>query len=380
MLAVRAARLFDGERMIEPPLVLIDGDQVAAVGGAAPADAPVEDLGPATLLPGLVDTHQHLCFDGHGGLEEQVGGVDDDRLLARAREAARRALLGGVTTLRDLGDRGFLTLSLRGDRALPTILAAGPPITSPRGHCWYLGGECLGGDALRRAVNTRVEMGCDVVKVMVSGGYLTATVPMWESQFTLDELRLVVDLAHDHGLPVAAHCHGIEAITHAIDARVDAVEHCTFFTIRGRAEPPGPLLERLAASGVVVSATLGRLPDVPLPPVAAANLPVLREARRRLHRLGATIVAGTDAGINEGKPHDVLPYAMTEHVDAGMTPIEALRALTSVAARALGLGDRKGRLAAGYDADVVAVAGDPLLDPGALTTVVGVWRGGERVR
>ncbi len=380
MQVVRAARLFDGERMIEPPVVRIDGARVAAVGGGVPADAPVEDLGAATLLPGLVDTHQHLCFDGHGGLEEQVSGVDDDRLLARAREAARRALLGGVTTLRDLGDRGFLTLSLRGDRSLPTILAAGPPITSPRGHCWYLGGECLGEDALRRAVDTRVEMGCDVVKVMVSGGYLTATVPMWESQFTLDELRFVVDLAHDHGLPVAAHCHGIEAITHAIDARVDAVEHCTFFTIRGRAEPPDPLLERLAASGVVVSATLGRLPDVPLPPVAEANLPVLREARRRLHRLGATIVAGTDAGINEGKPHDVLPYAMTEHIDAGMTPIEALRALTSVAARALGLDDRKGRLAAGHDADLVAVAGDPLLDPGALTAVVGVWRDGERVR
>lgn len=380
MLVVRAARLFDGERMVEPPVVLIDGDRLTAVGGRVPDGPPVVDLDAATLLPGLVDTHQHLCFDGHGGLEEQVAGVDDDRLLVRARECARRALLGGVTTLRDLGDRGFLALRLRGDRSLPTIVAAGPPITSPRGHCWYLGGECVGEDALRRAVSTRVEMRCDVVKVMVSGGYLTATVPMWESQFTTDELRLVVDLAHHHGLPVAAHCHGIDAITQAIDARVDTIEHCTFFTNRGRAEPPDALVERLATSGVVVSATLGRLPDVPLPPVAEANLPVLRETRRRLHRLGATIVAGTDAGISEGKPHDVLPYAMTEHLDAGMTPIEALRALTSVAARALSVEDRKGRLAVGYDADLVAVAGDPFVDPSALTSVVGVWRGGQRVR
>jgi imidazolonepropionase-like amidohydrolase len=380
MLVLRAARLFDGERMVEPPVLLVEGERIAAAGGGVPEGAPVVDLGAATLLPGLVDTHQHLCFDGHGGLEEQVGGIADDRLLARARECARRALLGGVTTLRDLGDRGFLALSLRGDRSLPTILAAGPPITSPRGHCWYLGGECSGDDAIRRAVSTRVEMGCDVIKVMVSGGYLTATVPMWESQFTIDELRLVVDLAHAHGLPVAAHCHGIEAITHAINTRVDTIEHCTFFTHRGRAEPPDALVERLATSGVVVSATLGRLPDVPLPPLAEANLPVLRETRRRLHRLGATIVAGTDAGINEGKPHDVLPYAMTEHLDAGMTPIEALRALTSLAARALAVDARKGRLAAGCDADLVAVAGDPLVDPAALTSVVGVWRGGERVR
>lgn len=380
MLVVRAAHLFDGERMVEPPVVLVDEERVAAVGGDAPEGTPILDLGAATLLPGLVDTHQHLCFDGHGSLEEQVSGIDDDRMLARARECARRALLGGVTTLRDLGDRGFLTLSLRGDRSLPTILAAGPPITSPRGHCWYLGGECVGEAALRRAVGTRVDMGCDVVKVMVSGGYFTATVPMWESQFTAEELQLVVDLAHGHGLPVAAHCHGVEAIEQAVDARVDTIEHCTFFTSRGRAEPPDALLERLAASGVVVSATLGRLPDVPLPPVAAANLPVLREARRRLHRLGATIVAGTDAGISEGKPHDVLPYAITEHLDAGMTPIEALRALTSVAAGALGVEARKGRLAAGFDADLVAVAGDPMLDPTALTAVVAVWRGGERVR
>jgi imidazolonepropionase-like amidohydrolase len=203
---------------------------------------------------------------------------------------------------------------------------------------------------------------------------------MWESQFTADELRLVVDLAHDNGLPVAAHCHGVDAITHAIDVGVETIEHCTFFTNRGRAEPPEALVERLATSGLVVSATLGRLPDVPLPPVAVANLPVLREARRRLHQLGATIVAGTDAGINEGKPHDVLPYAMTEHLDAGMTPVEALRALTSVAARALAVDDRKGRLMAGYDADLVAVAGDPVVDPAALTAIVGVWRGGERVR
>ncbi len=214
---------------------------------------------------------------------------------------------------------------------------------------------------------------------MVSGGFLTPTVPMWASQFTTRELRLVVDAAHRHGLPVAAHCHGIAAIEDALDTGVDSIEHCTFFTSNQRCEPPDELIDRLAASGVAVSSTVGRLPHVPLPPMVAANQPALRESRRRLHERGATIVAGTDAGIDMAKPHDVLPHAMGEFVDSGMTPIDALRALTSVAARALDLDRRKGRIATGFDADMVVVAGDPLADPAALVSPVAVWRAGQRV-
>jgi imidazolonepropionase-like amidohydrolase len=379
MLVVRAARMFDGERVVAPATVLIDGSVVVDVGVDGPAGAPIVEFTDGTLLPGLVDCHQHLCFDGDGTLEEQVADIDDDGLRDRARDAAHRALRGGVTTLRDLGDRGFVTLALRGDPTLPTILAAGPPITIEGGHCWYLGGECADDNALRRAVSIRVERGCDVVKVMVSGGFLTPTVPMWKSQFTLEQLRMIVDATHRQGLPVAAHCHGIDAIGHAVDAGADSIEHCTFFTSRQRCEPPAALIDRLAASQVVVSATVGRLPHVPLAPLAAANEPALREARRRLHERGATIVAGTDAGIIPAKPHDVLPYAMGDFVASGLKPLDALRALTSVAARALSLDHRKGRLAAGFDADVVVVAGDPLSDPDALISTEAVWRGGVRI-
>jgi len=380
MLVLRAARLFDGREMVDRPTVLLDGATVVAIGVDGPDDADVVDLGDMTLLPGLVDCHQHLCFDGQGTLEEQVADVDDAGLAARARESARRALLGGVTTLRDLGDRGFVTLPLRGQPGLPTILAAGPPITVDGGHCWYLGGACAGDDAgLRVAVAERAERGCDAVKVMVSGGYLTPTVPMWVSQFSLAQLRLVVEEAHRRGLPVAAHCHGVPAISDAIDAGVDAIEHCTFFTSNGRCEPPPDLLDRLAASPVTISSTLGRLPDEPLPPIVEANLPALTESRRRLHELGATIVVGTDAGIDTAKPHDVLPHALADLVAFGMSPVDALRAMTSRAAGVLGLADRKGRLAAGFDADVIAVDGDPLADPAALTRIVAVWHAGTRV-
>jgi imidazolonepropionase-like amidohydrolase len=380
VLALRAARLFDGDRLLTPPAVLMDGGTVVAAGVPVPESVPVLDLGDQTLLPGLIDCHQHLCFDGNGSLEAQVRGVDDQGLGLRARASAQHALRSGVTTLRDLGDRGFVTLALRGDPSLPTVLAAGPPITRDGGHCWFLGGACSASEAdLRRAVAQRVDRGCDIVKVMATGGYLTPTFPMWEAQFTVNELRVVVDAAHRAGLPVAAHCHGLVGIERALDAGADSIEHCTFFTSNARPEPNEPLLARLASSGAVVSVTLGRFPGHPLPPELAAHREPFMQALRRLHELGATLVAGSDAGIAPAKPHGVLPYAFGDLIEAGMSPVEALRSLSAVAAKACGVADRKGRLAPGLDADIIAVAGDPLVEADALCKVSSVWRAGERV-
>jgi imidazolonepropionase-like amidohydrolase len=379
VLALRGARLFDGDRLLDDPTVLFDGERVVAAGAPVPEGVEVVDLADATLLPGLIDCHQHLCFNGIGTLEEQVAGVGDDELVARARANGEQALRAGITTLRDLGDRAYLTLDLRDDVALPTIVASGPPLTVLNGHCWYLGGECEGDVGLIRAVDERVDHGCDVVKVMVSGGALTPTFPVWESQFSLAELRAVVERAHQRGLPVAAHCHGTRAIEDAVAAGADTIEHCTFFTDSGRSEPSEKVMKRVAESGAVVSATVGRLDDVDVPPLVKANFEAVRWSRQRLVELGATLVAGTDAGITAAKPHDVLPHAIRDFATAGMAPIEALRALTSTAARAIGLGDRKGRLAAGYDADVLAVRGDPLADEAALRSVAGVWRAGQHV-
>lgn len=379
VVALRAARVFNGERLVDRPVVLVAGDTITAVGVTPPESVPVLDLGDVTLLPGLIDCHQHLCFDGNGSLEEQVAGVDDDTLTERARRAARTALAGGVTTLRDLGDRSFVTLPLRDDPSLPTILAAGPPLTRVGGHCWYLGGGCTGVDELTRAVRERVERGCDVIKVMATGGGLTPTFPMWEAQFSAAEIRALVDESHRLGRPVAAHCHGLAGIEQALDAGADSIEHCTFMTASGRCEPVDSLLDRLAACDVAVSATVGRLTNVPLPPMIANNVDAIVEARRQLHARGATLVAGSDAGIDPSKPHDVLPNALSDFVRCGMTAIEGLSALTTVGAKVCGVADRKGTLAAGFDADLVAVAGDPLSDPRALTAIVRVWRAGNEV-
>lgn len=377
MWGLSAEAVFDGTGVAERPTLLVDDGRVVDVGVALPETIEVVECAGATILPGLVDCHQHLCFDGDGTLEGQVRGRSDDELAARARASARTALAGGVTTLRDLGDRGYVTLGLRGDDELPNLLTAGPPITPPNGHCWYLGGECEG-DNLARAVDERVERGCDVVKIMVTGGALTPTWPVWKSQFSLAEVRAVVERAHAAGVPVAAHCHGVDGIRDAVTAGVDTIEHCSFFTEAMESDAPEALLDELAGSATALSATLGAVSRPPLPAQWAAAVPRMRAAFGRVHDGGGTVLVGTDAGINQYKPHDVMPHAMADLVNLGMTPVEALTAMTSRAADTLGL-PQVGRLAAGAVADIVAVDGDPLSDPSALTAISRVWRAGVAV-
>ena len=203
--------------------------------------------------------------------------------------------------------------------------------------------------------------------------------PPWESQFTAEDLRVVVDEAHRRGLPVAAHCHGEQGISDAVDAGVDTIEHCTFLHGGLTADPDLDLLERVARSGIALSATLGRCPDgPPLAPLLQALTPEIRSAQAAVRRLGGRIVVGSDAGINPSKPHDVAPHAIHDLITIGMTPTEALAAMTSGGADALGLA-AKGRLAPGADADMIAVDGDPSVRPELLAAIVQVWKAGEPV-
>jgi imidazolonepropionase-like amidohydrolase len=200
--------------MAMPSVVVADGVIVAVSGPdeLVPADAHVMDLPGLTLLPRLVDAHSHLCFDATSDPVGHLAETGDDELREQMAEAARRALGAGVTTVRDLGDRGYLTLDLRdrdrsgGAGPLPAIVAAGPPITTPGGHCHFLGGATSGELGLRTAVRERAERGVDLIKVMASGGNMTPGSMPHEPQFGVRSLRAIVDEAHHHGLPVTARC------------------------------------------------------------------------------------------------------------------------------------------------------------------------------
>ncbi len=180
-------------------------------------------------------------------------------------------------------------------------------------------------------------------------------------------------------MPAAAHAHSAEAIEAAIDAGFDTVEHGSFLTASG-AEADHAVIAKLAASGTVVSATLGYLPGLPVPASTADVSAKLTAIFTQQRRAGVRMIVTSDAGITPSKPHDVLPYAAEMFLLFGDPPVAALRAVTADAAAACGLGATKGRVAAGYDADLLAVAGDPTTDITALREVRAVFRAGVRVR
>ena len=183
-------------------------------GARAPDGVEVLDFGPAaTVMPGLVDAHVHLCWDPHDDPVEQFLSQPDEVLAARAQAALEASLRAGITTVRDLGDRRYLTLDVRTRSAAtpwlaPEIVVAGPPITPPKGHCWFLGGEALGIDAVVAAVDERAGHGVDVIKVMATGGMLTPGWGLHESQYDTATLAAAVTAARRHGLPVTTHAHG----------------------------------------------------------------------------------------------------------------------------------------------------------------------------
>jgi imidazolonepropionase-like amidohydrolase len=385
MLVVRAGRAFDGDRVLPGgAAVIVHSGRIVGVepvGTPVPDGAAVVDFPDGTVLPGLVDTHVHLGGDGRDGALDRLPELTAPELDAVIDTNLRRHLAAGVTTVRDLGDRRWSVLAWR-DRGragpYPTILAAGPPVTSVRGHCWPMGGEVAGADGIRAAVRERAERGVDTVKVMASGGQMTAGTDVLATQFRLDELRLVVDEAHAAGLPVTAHAHGLSAVRHAVEAGVDGIEHCTCLTLSG-VQAPDDLLDSLRTKEIVVCPTLGRAPGaMPGPRLRAtmARTGMTFEARLamvgRMHAAGVRLVSGTDAGISTGKPHGLLARAIGDLVAAGVPATDALASATVAAARACRLGERKGRLRTGYDADLLVVDGDPITDVAALQRVVAV--------
>jgi imidazolonepropionase-like amidohydrolase len=397
MFGVRAGRAFDGERVVPGgALVLVDGGRIAGVEpGAAPAPdgCQVLDVPGGTVLPGLVDAHVHLCADGTDGTLDRIGEPSADAMMAVIEQSLRRHLAAGVTTVRDLGDRRFAVLDWRSSArsrggVYPAVVAAGPPITSVGGHCANMGGEAAGADQLRAAVRERADRGADLVKIMTSGGFQTTGTQVMLCQFTLDEVRAVVEAAHAAGLPVTAHAHGLPAVHMAMAAGADGIEHCSFLTDTGPSQSEQDLA-RLAQAGTAVCPTLGQAgPLVPSPNAAAllARLgmtpgQVVEMGKRRvgqMHAAGVRVVSGSDGGIAAAKRHGLLPVSVAFLVDGGVSTAAALASATALAAAACGLGDKKGRLRAGHDADLLVVDGDPVADIGALARPVAVFAGGRR--
>ena len=396
MEAFRAAQVFDGSAFLGPSTVLLDGEHVV---GVEPGHPDLPDRTPVTtyagtVLPGLFDCHVHLVATSVVGSLEQAGGLDDDELDGVIRASLAAEVAGGVTTVRDLGDRHYRTLEARALPGLPRVVAAGPPLTVAGGHCHYLGGEAIGVDGVRAAVSEHADRGVDVIKVMASGGMLTPGTDSFAVQFSAEELREVVEAGHEAGLQVLAHAHSLAGVRHAVAAGVDGIEHFTGLTEDGL-QMPDSLLDEVAVAGLRVCPTAGADPALMpptdrLPPgIRAAleqlghDMPSFRAARighlAQMRGRGVEVVTGTDAGISPPKGHGLARFAVYDLVAAGYPVAEALATATSGAALACGLADVTGSLRPGLSADLLVVEGDLAEDVEALSRPVAVVVRGARV-
>ncbi len=390
-IVIKAARMFDGksDRVVSPGVVVVANGKITAVGAgvAVPADAETMDLGDATLLPGFMDAHTHLSqefsADWRQDTLDQLQKPPAELALG-ASVYAKRTLLAGFTTVRDLGSNDFVDVGLRnaireGKIIGPRMLIATHALGTTGGHCddtagFRAGlfrtetgpqvGAVNGPEAFRTAVRWVIMHGADVVKTCATGGVFSLTDDVDTPELTQSELDALVDEAHALRRKAAAHAHGAEGAKRAIRAGIDSIEHGTFLDDEA--------LDMMKARGTYLVPTMMTLVafrerfetgGTNLPPQilakARAAAAALQSTVRRAVTKGVKIGLGTDSGVSQHGRNAGEFHLM---VDAGMKPIDALRAGTSVDAQLLGVADRLGTLEAGKLADVVAVPGDPAQD------------------
>lgn len=359
--------------------------------------AKLVDLRDRFVLPGLIDLHVHFASTGQP-LRARLEALNRDAeaaTLAGARYA-RVTLEAGFTTVRDLGGDGRMLRALAqsiesGEQPGPTIVYAGRMISVTAGHGdpangvarEYAGvlremgtGLCNGPEECRRAVREQVALGAGVIKFAATGGVGSNIAAGLGQQMSLEEMKAIVETAHQFGLRATAHAHGVDGINAALTAGVDSIEHCTFMNAESHA-----LYRKSGAVCVptglapIAAAQQARRGERPVATLAKAEEAVAAHAKNLAAavRAGVPIAFGTDAGVFE---HGTNGGEFALLVQAGMTPMAAIRAATVVAAEQLNRAARIGTIEAGKDADLIAVGGDPLADVRTLENVEFVMRRG----
>jgi imidazolonepropionase-like amidohydrolase len=396
---ISADRLFDGtgSPLVERGALLVEDGVIREVGTVDTLHRPggpseQVHFADCTLLPGLMDCHVHLTFSGSPRPLGELLSESPRALLLRALHNAQVALRAGITTVKDLGAADGLSLSLRDTIARglvpgPRVLAAGAPITTTGGHCYWLGGEADTADDVRRMVRRLVRSGADVIKVMATGGRLTAGSNVSAAQYSVAELSALVEDAHRLGRKVSAHGHGTAGIRNAVLAGVDVIEHSPWVAswASDEVEYDVDVALEMVPRGTFLNPTLmpaeahvGLDPSEMLPSYVESQRvrPMVLEAHRRTIAAGVEIVSGTDAGVGR-VPFDSLPREiLLLHEQLGLSPSAALRAATFNAARSAGRETEIGSLQPGRRADILAVEGDPLGDLRRLRRVRAVFKDG----
>jgi imidazolonepropionase-like amidohydrolase len=346
----------------------------------------------STALPGLVDAHVHLTFDPASS--QVAGGEDVDAQASAAQRRARTAALAGVLTMFDCGATAELTARLRAPKpevGQPRILMSGPPVTPPGGHCHFLGGaiEMTTREAVRGRVQALADLGVDGVKLMATGGIMTPDSNPLEPALSGELVRTLTEEAHRHDLRVTAHAHAVAGMRVCVDNGVDSLEHASMIGPMGDWAFDVELARDLARHGVRCVSTLTPGTD----PGREQRLELLANRRlfdalayetrvanfSRLRECGVQVVAGTDVGTPATDFRHQVHDELVALVDAGYSPVDAICAATSGAARHLGIDREVGSLQPGRVADVVVVAGDPTKDIRRIRDVEAVFAQGAQL-
>jgi imidazolonepropionase-like amidohydrolase len=397
---LKAARLFDSAsgQVTTPGMLVVSNGVIQSVGGSAPAGATVLDLGDATLLPGFIDAHTHLSYefnpDYNGDALVSMQRTIPEKAI-RATANARKTVMAGFTTVRDVGSEDFIDVGLRnainaGYVPGPRMLVAVHALGSTGGHCDTGGfryglfgretnpedGVINSPDQARYAVRFNVKYGADVIKTCASGGVLSPTDEVDVPQLTQAELNALVEEAHTLHRKTAAHSHGAESSKRAILAGIDSIEHGTFLD-----DEDMRMMHDRGTFLVPTLTTRVGLAETKFPPLVRAKADRAVKQQdimvRRALALGVKIALGTDAAVF---PHGDNALEFAFMAADGMTPAQSLMAGTSAAAELLGMQDKVGALKPGMLADVVAVPGNPVENIKLTQSVIFVMKDGVILR
>ncbi|WP_237155003.1 metal-dependent hydrolase family protein [Oryzibacter oryziterrae] len=369
--------IFDGEGLLPPGhALLLDGRKIAKIAPLAAFEGysgPRADLTGHTILPGLIDCHAHLTLGGELNPSEQLQRLSHAELTLRCIENAVTSLSAGITSLRDLGGVDHVEFTVRdacnsGRIFGPTIRAAGKFICMTGGTNFFIGRQADGPQDVVKAVREQIHAGCDCIKLMATGGVLTPGVRLEHAQFTCEEMTAGVAEAQRFDKPTASHAMTPQGVLNAVRAGINSIEHGVVLDD----ECIGEMLARnvvlvptLMPLHCLIGANEGGVPQWAMDKAHWAN-ERHRKSFKAYYDAGGRIAMGADTGT-PFNPHGNSAMELQHMVDAGMRPIDALKAGTATAADLLRL-EGRGRLRDSHAADLLVVAGDPVTDIGRVAS------------